>query len=98
MVQDLPQSVPVLRTRRGRPWNPSTITAMLRNPRYAGWSMLDGAIVRDAAGSPVRGQWDPIVPDGVWLEVQRRLDEPARKSNRVGTEPVSTCAASATHR
>ncbi|MEU6579579.1 recombinase family protein [Nocardia sp. NPDC046763] len=86
MVQDLPQSVPVLPTRSGRPWNPSTITDMLRNPRYAGWSMLDGAIVRDAAGTPVRGQWDPIVPDGVWLEVQRRLDDPARKSNRVGTE------------
>ncbi|WP_344319781.1 recombinase family protein, partial [Nocardia ninae] len=85
-VQDLPKSVPALATRSNKSWNPSTITGILRNPRYAGWSMLDGDIVRDETGEPVRGQWEPIVPDGVWLEVQRRLDDPSRKSNRNGTE------------
>ncbi|WP_280294396.1 recombinase family protein [Nocardia abscessus] len=86
MIQDLPKSVPFLPTRSGRPWNPTSVISILRNPRYAGWSMLDGEIVRDEAGAPVRGQWEAIVPDGIWLDVQRRLDDPRRKSNRAGTE------------
>ncbi|MFD8250470.1 recombinase family protein [Nocardia sp. NPDC059691] len=86
MIQDLPKSVPPLPTRSGRPWNPTSVISILRNPRYAGWSMLDGEIVRDEAGAPVRGQWEAIVPDGIWLDVQRRLDDPRRKSNRAGTE------------
>ncbi|WP_280187212.1 MULTISPECIES: recombinase family protein [Nocardia] len=86
MIQDLPKSVPPLPTRSGRPWNPTSVISILRNPRYAGWSMLDGEIVRDEAGAPVRGLWEAIVPDGIWLDVQRRLDDPRRKSNRAGTE------------
>ncbi|MFQ6227458.1 recombinase family protein [Nocardia sp. NPDC002869] len=86
MVQDLPDSVPHLPTRSGRPWNPTTVTTILRNPRYAGWSMLDGKIVRDEAGAPVKGLWEPIVSDGTWLDVQRRLDDPQRKAHRVGTD------------
>ncbi|MBO0879442.1 MAG: recombinase family protein [Mycobacterium sp.] len=86
LVQDLPKSVPTLASRSGRAWNPTSVIAILRNPRYAGWSMLAGEIVRDSTGKPVRGQWEPIVSDSVWLEVQRRLDDPARKTNRAGTE------------
>ncbi|MGW4245151.1 recombinase family protein [Nocardia sp. NPDC004722] len=86
LVQDLPGSVPSLPCRSGRPWNPATVRHILRSPRYAGWSMMGGEIVRDSAGTPIRGQWEPIVSDGVWLEVQRRLDSPARKTNRVGTD------------
>ncbi len=85
-VQDLPKSVPALPSRSGRAWNPTSVIAILRNPRYAGWSMLAGEIVRDSTGNPVRGQWEPIVSDSLWLEVQRRLDDPARKTNRSGTE------------
>ncbi|TSE01961.1 recombinase family protein [Skermania sp. ID1734] len=84
--QDVPKSVPVLPTRSGRPWNATSVHSLLRNPRYAGWSMLSGKIVRDGSGEPVRGQWEPLVDDALWLEVQRRLDDPTRKSNRVGTE------------
>lgn len=86
LVQDLPKSVPALPSRSGRAWNPTSVIAILRNPRYAGWSMLGGEIVRDSTGNPVRGQWEPIVSDSLWLEVQRRLDDPARKTNRAGTE------------
>ncbi|WP_239154423.1 recombinase family protein [Amycolatopsis sp. FDAARGOS 1241] len=85
-IQVLPASVPVLPTRSGQPWNPSTVTGMLRNPRYAGWSMLAGEIVRDESGRPVQGQWEPIVQDSLWLDVQRRLDDPKRKSNKTGTD------------
>lgn len=86
MIQRLPSGVTAMPTRSGRPWNPSTVTTILRNPRYAGWSMLDGKIMRDGGGRPVAGQWRPIVSDTLWLEVQRRLDDPARKSNRHGTD------------
>ncbi|MGQ0482807.1 MAG: recombinase family protein [Pseudonocardia sp.] len=86
MVQRVPASVPALPTRSGRPWNPTSVTSILRNPRYAGWAMLGGEIVRDSAGRPVRAQWEPLVDDALWLEVQRRLDDPARKSNGVGTD------------
>ncbi|MBW0010064.1 MAG: recombinase family protein [Pseudonocardiales bacterium] len=86
MIQRSPSGVTAMPTRSGRPWNPSTVTTILRNPRYAGWSMLDGKIVRDGGGCPVAGQWRPIVSDMLWLEVQRRLDDPARKSNRSGTD------------
>jgi DNA invertase Pin-like site-specific DNA recombinase len=86
MIQDLPASVPSLPTRSGRPWNPKTVSTILRNPRYAGWSMLDGKIVRDETGAPVKALWEPIVSDGVWLDAQRRLDDPQRKAHRVGTE------------
>lgn len=80
-----PRNVPTLPTRNGKPWSPSSVYGILRNPRYAGWSMLSGEIVRDTTGAPISGQWEPIVSDGTWLEVQRRLDDPARKTNRVGT-------------
>ncbi|WP_113700633.1 recombinase family protein [Nonomuraea lactucae] len=86
LVQRLPHNVPVLPTRSGRPWNPTSVIGILRNPRYAGWSALDGEIVRDSTGAPVQGQWKPLVSDTLWLDVQRRLDDPARKTNRVGTD------------
>lgn len=55
MVHDLPGSVPSLPGRSGRPWNPATVRHILRSPRYAGWSMMGGEIVRDSAGTPIRG-------------------------------------------
>lgn len=83
------------------PWPPSTVLGILRNPRYAGYStytpksaQADGgkrrgwraSILRDDAGEPVPGQWAAIVPEGVWWAVQERLDDPARVTNRVGTD------------
>lgn len=82
---DAPRAVPALPTRNGQRWNPSSVQGILRNPRYAGWSMLAGEIVRSADGTPIRGQWEALVSDEVWLDVQRRLDDPMRKTNRVGT-------------
>lgn len=82
---DVPNTVAPLQTRSGRPWNPSSVRSILVNPRYAGWSMLAGEIVRDSSGSPVQGNWEPIVSDELWLEVKARLDDPARKTNRAGT-------------
>ena len=73
-----------LRTRSGRPWNPSTVHTVLTNPRYAGWSAHRGDIVvKD--GERVRGAWVPLVSEGVWESVRARLADPARVSNRAGT-------------
>ncbi|TFD17038.1 recombinase family protein [Cryobacterium sp. TMT1-21] len=83
------------------PWPPSTVLGILRNPRYAGYSTYtpkearpDGgkrrswraAILQDDTGEPVRGQWEPIVDEGIWAAAQDRLDSPQRITNRVGTE------------
>ncbi|MDT3344255.1 recombinase family protein [Microbacterium aquilitoris] len=83
------------------PWPPSTVLGILRNPRYAGYTTYTpnnvqagggkrrswrASILRDEAGEPVRGQWDPIVDEGTWSAVQDRLDSTDRVTNRVGTE------------
>jgi len=44
------------------------------------------AILRDDANNPVRGQWEPIIAEGAWWEVQSKLDDPERISNRSGTD------------
>ncbi len=82
-------------------WSPSTVLGILRNPRYAGYSTYtpkteqpDGgkrrswraSILRDEAGEPVRGQWEPLVDEGVWSDVQDKLDAPERVTNRGGTD------------
>lgn len=83
------------------PWAPSTVLGILRNPRYAGYStytpkeiLANGdrrrswraQIVRNEQGEPVRGLWDRIVDVSVWENVQDKLDDPARITNRVGTD------------
>lgn len=81
------------------PWHSSTVLGILRNPRYAGYSVytdrLDrtknkrqtwyAQIVKDDDGEPVRGQWEPIVDELTWWSVQERLNEPSRITNRTGS-------------
>lgn len=83
------------------PWVPSTVLGILRNPRYAGYStytpkevLANGdrrrswraQILRDEHGNPILGKWDRIVNVDLWEAVQDRLDDPARITNRVGTD------------
>ncbi|GAB3616540.1 recombinase family protein [Okibacterium endophyticum] len=81
------------------PWHSSTVLGILRNPRYAGYSVYTdrmdrtknkrqswyAQIVRDEDGEPVRGQWEPIVDEMTWWSVQERLNEPSRITNRSGS-------------
>ncbi|MDK1359653.1 recombinase family protein [Arthrobacter sp. zg-Y1219] len=82
-------------------WAPSTVLGILRNPRYAGYStytpkevLTNGdrrrswraQILRDDHGEPILGIWDRIVNLDVWETVQDRLDDPARITNRAGTD------------
>lgn len=78
------------------PWDSSTVLGILRNPRYAGYSVYTdrnaraenkrrawhAQILRDADGDPVMGQWTPIVETDVWWAVQESLNEPKRITNR----------------
>lgn len=72
---------------------------ILRNPRYAGYSVYTdrnaragnkrrtwhAQILRDEDGDPVMGKWTPIVEPETWWRVQERLDEPQRITNRTGS-------------
>lgn len=69
-----------IHTRHGKPWNPSTVRDILTNPRYAGRAVYDGK------PTGKRGNWEPLISDDVFDLVQSRLDDPVRKSNRVGTD------------
>jgi site-specific DNA recombinase len=66
-------------TRRGRPWVPSSVVGILRNPRYAGLRRYNGVTLE------VRGQWEPIVSEDVWRAAQSILDDPRRKHGK-GTD------------
>lgn len=81
------------------PWDSSTVLGILRNPRYAGYSVYTdrnaraenkrrgwyAQIVRDEDGDPIMGQWTPIVEPDVWWTVQERLNAPERVTNRAGS-------------
>jgi len=82
------------------PWSPSTVLGILRNPRYAAMSTYtpkefqrDGnrrrtwraQILRDDAGEPIRGQWEPIVDDETWWKAQHVLDDRERVTNTSGS-------------
>ncbi|MDP9903090.1 recombinase family protein [Arthrobacter bambusae] len=44
------------------------------------------SILMDDAGSPVLGQWEALIAEGPWWDVQNKLDDPERITNRVGTD------------
>lgn len=66
--------------RHGTRWNPSTVTTMLRNPRYAGHAIYRGAI------TGMKGGWEPIVTEELYAVVQGILADPRRTKNRHGTD------------
>ncbi|WP_211241115.1 recombinase family protein [Pseudonocardia spinosispora] len=66
-------------TRRGGRWNSSSISSILRNPRYAGYAIYRGEVT----GKP--GEWEPLVSHDQFALVQARLKDPRRKTNKVGT-------------
>lgn len=61
-------------------WSFTTVRDMLRNPRYA------ARVVHRGDVTPHRGSWEPIVSEALFDSVQAILDDPRRKTNRVGTE------------
>lgn len=66
-------------TRRGKPWNPSTVRTILTNPRYAGRAVYRG----QETGK--RGAWTPIVTDEQYDATQSLLRD-TRRRTQVTTE------------
>jgi len=66
-------------TRHGKEWNPSSISGILHNPRYAGLAVYNGAETGQ------RGDWEPIVPESTFRLVQARLSDPRRRTQN-GTD------------
>lgn len=67
-------------TRHGRPWHPSTVQSILRNPRYAGRAVYQGQQTGE------RGGWVAIVTDDDYEAAQAILDHPERIANTGTTE------------
>ncbi len=92
-ARDLPET---------RGWHSSTVLGILRNPRYAGYSVYTSktelargerrrvwrdSIVRDPeTNEPVMGRWEAFIDPDEWERVQTILDNPGRKTNKEGTE------------
>lgn len=68
-----------IETRRGKPWHPSTVQTILRNPRYAGRAVYRG----EETGQ--RGAWVPLVSDEDYEAAQAILDDPQRVANASGS-------------
>jgi site-specific DNA recombinase len=80
-------------TRRGSRWDSSTLTGILRNARYCGRSTYrvrektpDGKVRYSRQVAETKGNWEAIVSENTYDLVQARLNDPARKTNRQGTE------------
>lgn len=77
-------------SRKGRTWNGSLLSQLLRNPRYAGIKTYSprGAgdkkvrgfqLLYAADGTPIHGKWEPVVDYDTWHAAQAVLTDPARK-------------------
>lgn len=60
-------------TAQGKPWNPSSLSKMLRNPRIAGLRVHGGEVVGEA-------QWPAIVAPEVAERLRVMLADPARRT------------------
>jgi len=56
-----------IKTTRGTAWRPGALRQYLRNPRIAGWSVLNGEIVGE-------GSWEPLVSREDWEALRALLD------------------------
>lgn len=68
-------------TKEGRPWNHSTVRAVLINPTIAGLRVHR----REIAGP---GTWKPILDRDTWEAVRATIADPARKRQRPATKYV----------
>jgi len=65
----------------GVPWRAATIRNMYLRPRMCGWAVRHGEVLRDEAGDPVRGEWQPILTEEEYAAVVRAWG-PAEKDEK----------------
>ncbi|MFB4272424.1 recombinase family protein [Nonomuraea sp. GTA35] len=63
-----------VRTSLGNEWLTSSVKVTVQNARVCGWREINGELVRDSAGNPVVGQWEPIVTPDQWMAVKNIFD------------------------
>lgn len=66
-------------TRHGNPWVAQTVGSVLRNPRNAGFVVLQGEVLPG-----VEASWPALVDQDLWGAVVARLDDPARRTTPGG--------------
>lgn len=82
------------KTRRNNEWTPRSLHIFLRSPGIAGYVVHQGRIVRDAAGEPVSGSWEPIIEPELWWAIQgifERRPRPPRNGQFL-LSSVAQCA------
>ncbi|MED7928177.1 recombinase family protein [Nonomuraea sp. LP-02] len=62
------------KTSLGNEWTTPSLKLNVQNPRICGWQEINGELVRDPAGNPVVGQWEPIVTPEQWMAVKNIFD------------------------
>ncbi len=67
----------------GNPWRKQVLRNLLLSPRLAGYRVYQGAVARDPAGRPVRGQYPPVLDVETWEAVCAVLRDPARCGKHV---------------
>ncbi|MER6178764.1 recombinase family protein [Streptosporangium sp. NPDC001681] len=73
-----------VKTSLGNDWSVRSLKVMLCNPRMCGLRELNGELVRDADGSPVRGQWATILTPEEWAAIRAVFD--SRKGYFIGRD------------
>ena len=76
--------------RAGHPAEPRYAALSTYTPKFAQADgkrrrMWKAQILRDDAGEPIRGQWEPIVSDETWWKAQQVLDDTERVTNTSGS-------------
>lgn len=70
-------------SRRGKPWDPSSVSDILSNPRYCARSVYN----RHGGGTDwVPGTWPPIIEEWLFDAVNATLADPRRRLNKHGTD------------
>ncbi|MDP9867069.1 MULTISPECIES: recombinase family protein [Streptosporangium] len=72
------------KTSLGNDWTVQSLKVALRNPRMCGLRELNGELVRDADGNPIRGQWATILTDEEWEAIRAVFD--SRKGYFIGRD------------
>ncbi|WP_343901531.1 recombinase family protein, partial [Nocardioides aquaticus] len=69
----------------GNRWVRQTVRQMYLNPRLAGYRVYRGEMLRDEAGEPVMGMWEPILDNDTWTALVTRIAPPeTRQGYRPG--------------
>jgi len=72
-------------TSPGGRWSRQTLRQLLLSPRLCGWRTYRGEILRVADGTPVVGQWQPLLTPDQWEQLRDTIAPPTRtKSERPG--------------